>query len=349
MSRRAILTKQYWREFRRDLKRSKKDKRARRGAFLRLAALAYFIWVLWFYGDAVYSVHDSGTYAILGGMATIIVVVLVGRKVSHLLDERRQFREDLAATPSGTAERLQRLALGELAITERALSELWLSRYTLPEGFEVRTRRIQIDKLREARVWDEMPSDARQWMMRPDGDWTIAISLATLSGAESLHTLLWALFLIQELRSLDELAKPLPFAVIAKTLRRTARGVRPTWDLRVARNDAHIFFTRCYAEHIHRGTTKADDENQQAAITEWMTGINEGNIADSFAGDLTIAELDATSLDQVGRSSARRMVTLDAVLQLMDGVDAWSRLTELVYGSFVGEETSTEEPEAASS
>jgi len=349
MARRDILTGQFWREFRRDLKRSKKDKRSRMGLLFRTALLTYFVGVAWFYGSQVYGLHDTETYVILGLMLAVVLVAIGGRAVSNWLDERRVFAEDLAATPPNIAERLQRLALGELAMTARALSELWLSTHVLPAGYEARTRKIQIDKLREANVWDEMPSDARRWMMCPDGEWAAERSVAVLSRAETLHTLLWALFMVPALRRLDELAAPLAFASIAKALRGRARGVRPTWDLRIARNEANEFFIRCYAERVHRGLQTADDENQRKAIEDWMDGIAEGAIADAFAGDLTIAELDEASLDQVGRSAALRMVTLDAVLGLMDGRDEWERLTVLVYGSMAGGGKAVEGSEALAS
>jgi hypothetical protein len=348
MSRRAVFTKTYWREFRRDLKRSKKDKRARLGVMMRLAALFYFVGILWYYGGGVYRLHDSATYFTLGCGALVLAVIVAGRKISHWLDERQQIAEDLAATPDGVAERLQRLALGQLAMTERALSEVWLLKHEVPAGFEPRSRKIQIDKLRDAFLWEEIPTEVRAWMMRPDGEWPPERSAHVLLGAETLHSLLWALFLLPELRRLDQLAAPLKFAPIAKALRGKARGVRPTWDLRVARNQANELFVRCYAERVHRGLQDPDNEQQKAAIEDWMEGIAGGDVADAFAGDETIAELDEATLGQVGRSAARRLVILDLILNVMDGVECWPKLTTLVYGPLLPYEADEDEVVASS-
>jgi hypothetical protein len=131
-------------------------------------------------------------------------------------------------------------------------------------------------------------------------------------------------------------------------LRGKARGVRPTWDLRVARNQANELFVRCYAERVHRGLQDPDNEQQKAAIEDWMEGIAGGDVADAFAGDETIAELDEATLGQVGRSAARRLVILDLILNVMDGVECWPKLTTLVYGPLLPYEADEDEVVASS-
>ena len=345
MTRRSFFTLQFWREYRRDVLRSGRDARARKSLLLRSALLVYFLGVLWWYGSAVYRTHDAATYVLLGVLLLVAAGILVARSIAHRLDDRRRVKADLADTPPGVAQGLQDLAYGALALTERAVSELWLSRHTLPEGYEPAARRIQIDALRKSGTWDTMPSAARQWMMRPDGEWPLQIVGDVLAGAEILHTMLWVLYLAPELRALDSLVKPISLSKTAVALREPARGVRPLWDMRVQRNAAQQYFVRCFAEGVHRGSATARDEEQRIALDEWASGFHKGESPDVFAGDKTISESDAETLEMVRRSAACRTVVLDGAMALMDGCDAWETLTRLVYRPLI--EAQTADPETA--
>ena len=338
MTRRSLFTRQFWREYRRDVFRFAKDPRARKDVLLRTASLLYFAAVLLWYGSAVVRTHDTATYVLLSGLLLLAAVALAGRKIALMLEERRSLAQDLAATPAEVAQGLQDLAYGALAVAERAVSELWLSRHTIPEGFEPAARRIQIEALRKTGTWNTMPAAARHWMMRPDGGWPPATVADVLAGAEILHSLLWVLYLTPELRPVEGLSAPISLKETAAALRKPVRGVRPTWDLRVERNKAQTYFQRCFAEGVYRGTVSVQDEEQRAAMNEWAVGFQDGSVADAWAGNDPIHASDVDTLAMVHRSSACRILTLEGATALMEGLDHWPAMTRLVYRPLLDEE-----------
>src|SRR6185312_10170886 len=194
-----ILTREFWRSYVLDARRLRRDKHARR----------YFAAIL-------YSLHDAATAIVLGIILAIIFAILGGVRWSHHRESRRQLLADIASAPPGVAERLQRMAHSLTAANERALSEAWLAKHVLPEGFVATTRRVKIDALKEQGARDELPIKVRDWMMRPDGEWPAERAAGVLLSAETLHTLLWAIGLLPRLRRLDRMVDPLPFDKLAK-------------------------------------------------------------------------------------------------------------------------------------
>jgi hypothetical protein len=349
MTRRSLFTRQFWREYRRELYRARRDGRARNGLFLRTGLLLYTVGVLCWYGFGVYSTHDNATYLLLSIMVGMMLVVLAVRYIAHKLDERRCLAENLAATPPGIAGNLRDLAYGALAVTERALSELWLANNTVPEGFEPIGRRIQIEALRKTGTWTTMPAAAREWMMRPDGSWALQTVADVLSRAESLHTLLWALYLTKELRPLEGLLGPVSIQKIAKALQQPLRGVRPTWDLRVAKNRAQEYFVRVLAECVHRGTVSVSDTQRREQLGAWAEGFHGKDAPDLYAGNNTISELDNDDVDRLHRSAAHRVVTLEGCLALMDGEDVWLNFMHFIYQPLLRDTQTPADEEAAKS
>jgi hypothetical protein len=337
MKRRAIFTRTFWLDCALDARRFGRDKRARRSFVFRNLAVIYCIAVLSYYWAIVHSLHDPGTEIALAVILAIIGGIIGAVRWSQYRESRRQLAVDIASAPPHVTAHLQRLTHGLAAVSERALGELWLKKNTLPEGHSVLTRRIQIDALKARGVWDDLPAEVRDWMIRPDGSWPDLQIASVLASAETLNTLLWTLGLARELRPVNSLVEPLRFDRLAKALKKPAPGVRPTWDLRVARNDAQQYFIRCYAENIHRGVTIAKTDEQREAVEEWIKGIQSGDHPDALAGSETIGEIEASTLDLVGRSAARRVQALSLVMELLDGEDRWINLTNAVYSSFISQ------------
>ena|SRR5665213_986023 len=341
MNRRAIYTRAFWQDYVLDARRFRRDKRARRSFVGRNLALIYCIAVLSYYWAIVHSLHDPGTEIVLAVVLAIIGAIIGAVRWSQYRESQRQLAADIASAPPDVTAHLQRLTYGLAAASERALGELWLKKNTLPEGHSALTRRIQIDILKTRGGWDDLPPKTRDWMMRPDGSWPGSQIASVLASAETLNTLLWTLGMTHKLRPAHNLVEPIRFDKLAKALEKPAPGVRPTWDLRLARNDAHQYFIRCYAENIHRGVAIAKSDEQRKAVDEWMDSIQSGDHPDVLAGSETIGEVERSTLEMVQRSAACRFQTLSLVMRLLDGEDRWEELTETVYAAFISE---TEEP-----
>ena len=334
MVRSSLFTRQFWRDYLVDARRFSRDKRARKNILARTLLVLGLLAYLGYYVALLGSLHDP--VSVLGiGVGLLGIVVVVGAtRISQRREARRQLAADIASAPTETTVRLQHLAHGTAAITERALGELWLQSNTVAEEQTVTTRQIQIQALKRAGVWEVLPLPVRSWTIRPDGSWSPGVTAAVLSRAEFLHTLLWILGLAQTLRSLETMGKPLNFRQLARALKLPAPGIRPTWDMRIERNRANEYFVRCYAERIHRGDLEADDQEQKRAVETWMGEIDSGEIPDALAGVATIGELDTSHLHQVGLSAACRLRALTLVMELLDGVDVWTDLEVMAYGMF---------------
>lgn len=326
-----VLTKDFWREFWLDLRRARKHGPARKAVGLRLLLLFYLIGYI-SYNVAIFrSLHDPMLEAASGGVLLLTFAIIGAVKVSQWREARAQLRQDIAGTPVGVADLLQKYAHALTALNERALSELYLSKYALPEHLQVTTRRVTIDSLREAGAWEAVPVEVRAWMMRPDGEWPVAVALSLLSSAETLHSLLWALALLPRIRPLDDLLRPLDFAKLAKLLQKAAHGVLPTWELRVERNAATKFLSRCHAERIARGSIEAESDEQKKVVDEWIDAINDHRKPEAFIGAQSVAELDEDELFSASRAAALRVLTLARVIDILDGRPAQEELSSVIF------------------
>ncbi len=336
MQRAPIYKRQFWRDFRIDILRFRKDPRARKSVRLKIGFFAYLIGAVCYYGHFFYSFHDPATAIGLGFALFMMFAIFAANWYSQKREAHKNLEADFASVPAEVTAHVQRLAHGLAAITERALGERWLIRNTVPEGHTVITRRITIDALKQFGVWDEMPSPAREWVMRPDGSWPLDRVARVLATGELLNTLLWALGLQNCLRPTDELLTPLSMKKLASVLKRPAPGIRPTWDLRVERNRAIEYYGRCYAEQVHRNEVVPENDEHEAALRAWMEEISENPHEDVLAGALTVRELEQPAVWQATLSSAYRGHVLSLLMSLLDGEDTWIDLTNTVYACLLG-------------
>lgn len=335
MQRLNIFTRQYWRDFRIDIQRADRDPRARKKLLLRVFLLIYLVGVICYYSEFFYSFHDLPTAIGIGVVTVLFYGAIAAAAWSERRAARRQTLADISSVPTETTAHVQRLAHGLAAITERALSEAWLSHNVVPEGHSPVMRRISIDALRKHGAWDDMPVEARDWMMRPDGTWPTERIAQVMMRAETLNTLLWALALIKTLRPVEDFLQTLSLKSLAAALQKPAPGIRPTWDMRIERNLAFAYFNRCYAEGIHCGEFASDNEEQRKAVERWMKEIAEQPEGDYLAGAATVGELDAGRLYQGAMSAVGRANTLRLLMEILDGEDVWAELEEQVYGGLL--------------
>jgi hypothetical protein len=348
MSPQTIFRREYWKQFRIDLLRSRRDSRARKSLLLRIAFLIYCVAVLVYYYSLFHSLHDTESEVVMGFVLIVIFAIIAGVRFSQWRESQQQAAADIASVPAETTARVQHLAYGMAAVMERALGERWLQTHTVPEGATVVSRNIQIETLRKHGVWDEMPSAARIAMMEPDGSWPVARINYILSTGEKLNTLLWALALQPTLRPVEDLLSTLSMKKLAVALQKPAPGLRPTWDIRPVRNRAFDYFWRCYAEGVHRGDLAPVDETQANAVENWMSDIASHPQQDYLAGASTIRELPTDVVRQAGSSSVQRAVVLNHIMNILDGQDDWGELTNLIYAPLLPTQDADPAPSASS-
>ena len=348
MAPQPIFRREYWKQFRIHLLRFRRDPRARKSLLLRIAFLAYSIGVLVYYGSFLYSLHNPVAAAFVGCVFILILAVIAAVRFSQRRESQRQAAADISSVPVATTARMQQLAYGLAAVIERSLGERWLQANTVPGGATIVSRSIQIESLRKHGVWNEMPSAARIAMMEPDGSWPAGRINFILSTGEKLNSLLWALALQSSLRPVEELLNTLSMKKLAWALQKPAPGIRPTWDLRLVRDQAFDYFWRCYAERIHRGDLAPVDEDHADAVANWMSEIASRSQQDYLAGASTIGELDTDAVRLAGSSSVQRAIILDHIINILDGKDVWRDLTHLIYAPLIPEkEANMPAPEPA--
>lgn len=327
-----MFTSESWKLFSMDVRRMRRDPHARLRVVLRIFFLApLLVWcglgLRFGFGDPASAVEILIASAVVGGF-----LLFVRWRIAR--DERKELAVELAETPRETVRRLQLMARGLAAAMARSLGELWLQQNTVPEGAQPLVRQKQIEHLKQSGTWDELPAGFRNWMARPDGSWPQQHTEWALSLGETLHTLLWVLALEQTLRPLEEIAQPLNLQTVAQKLEKDAPGVRPTWDLRVERNHAARYFSRCYAEAVYRGYAPGENDEQRRALVTRVDEIRRNGAPDAMSGTLTISEVEKNELLLLLRSASGRSRVLAIVMEILDGKEQWNALEKWVFAPF---------------
>lgn len=333
-----IFGRAFWKQFRIELVRFRRDPRARKSVVRRIWLIVILTGWIFYEAALVHSLHDPATEVGMLALLFAILGVMGAVRFSQWRESQRQLATDIASVPKETTAHVQRHAYGLAAMIERALGERWLKSNVVPDGHMVITRSIQIEALRKHGVWDEMPVSARTAMMEPDGAWTEDRIRSVLVTGEKLNSLLWALSLQSSLRPVEELLTVLSMKNLSQALQSAAPGIRPPWDIRPERNRAYEYFWRCYAERVHRGDLSAESESQATAVAAWIKEIDSNPQGDYLAGASTIGEIDIHAVRTAGSHSIQRAIILDRLMDLLDGKDVWGELTEFVYGPLLERE-----------
>jgi len=226
-------------------------------------------------------------------------------------DERRRMRCYFA-----------RLVLLHAVMVDRASSEMFLKRKTLPEGFEVTSRRLHLALLKAHDIWEHMAQADREAMMMPDGHWDWELINRVVLAMEPLRLLRWMLRIDFYL---PVIGKQLKFDYqisreFVETPQKALDGDKLLGGpaLRLARDSAATFFNRCVAEGISRGYfNPRDDEGAQWA-RQMSAALNGKQHEDLVLGDTLVSEANEQDVRWATMLSHRRLNFLRWSLSLLN-------------------------------
>jgi len=312
-----IFSSSFWRSYWVALRRSRRDRRDLKNVVRFTAALLLFVG---YYGYVIGSFAQHGAGSILLLFLSVFTLALFLRWISNRRDEKAAEREDLANVNIGLRNRLAEDGFVLATLLTRASSEAMLKQKELPPGVEVITRRAQIEKLKSLRKWDTLPGAVRRLLLLPDGHWSQEQIQSTYPCFEILRCLRWTLYIDDSLTSLTYLPKmnyetaqsifENPQPILDGT------RLRPTWDIRVERNQADAFFSRCLAEAIGRGLISASSDETKTWAYDVSETARQPEVRDLLAGINTIAEIDDSTVRYLGALSLQRFRCLQVLLDL---------------------------------
>ncbi len=340
-----IFSSSFWRSYWVALRRSKRDRRDLKNVIRFTVGLMFLIG---YYGYLIWSFALNGAGSILGLFALIIGGAILLRWISNRHDEKIAEREEAANVDTAVRDRLAEDGFVMATLLSRASSEAMLKAKELPPEVEIITRRVQIDKLRNLDNWEKLTGTVRELLLLPDGRWSQEQIQGTYSCFEILRCLRWTLCTDNSLTPLTSLPKmnykashsifTNPASILSGT------RLRPTWDIRVERNQADAFFSRCLAEAIGRGTITASSDETKT----WATGVNDTarlpDVRDVLAGIQTISEVDDFTLRYLASLGLLRYECLRLLIDIQGENPDWKAWEVLCFPKTpIGEEAESEE------
>ena len=312
-----IFSSSFWRSYWVALRRSKRDQRDRKNVIKFTVGLLFFTA---YYGYVIGSFALNGAGSILLIFVSVIAGALLLGWISNRSDEKAAEREALADVDTVLRTRLAQDCFIIATVLSRASSEATLREKELPSGVEVITRRVQIDKLRTLSEWETLTSEVRELLLLPDGHWSQRQIQSTYTYFEIVRCLRWVLCADNSLTPLSAFPKMNygdSHSIFANPTPILSGGrLRPTWDLRVERNKADAFFSRCLAEAIGRGTISASGDETKT----WASDVNETarlpEVRDVLAGVQTISEVDDHTLRYLACLGLQRYDCLRLLIDL---------------------------------
>jgi hypothetical protein len=343
---RLFFSKNYWalvrrRHFWRDswvaARRAHKDRRARKQMRLLLTVILTPVLCLFFTGLLL-----AAAGSLAAGQPGLAVGFLAGSAIAWVRSRnaRREAETLKLFAPETPVEwvvsselrrRVAELALVYAVMGDRAGSEGFLAVKTLPEGFEVATRRVHVSVLKEHGLWDRLGAEEKDLLLRSDGHWENEVAKRTsLYTLDLVRVLRWVLRVDQFLpvvgSTLEQdyaLAKEL--VVDPKRLFDGSEVVKRK-ALEIARDAAHHYFQRCAAEGVKRGYFEPESEKN----AEWSRAYS-----DQMAGRQSEDLLLGTKIVSEADEGAVRLATVLALRRY--------RLCVWLVGVFAGETEMVEE------
>lgn len=322
---RMLLRKATWGEAWASLKRVHKDRRARKHlyaiAVMVLAPAVCAAYVAWLVG--------SGAVFLIPFVIPVLWLI-----------RRRNRREDpaqlsLSAPPqpvhhelseSEQAEirnYLSRLALGYAVFLDRAASEAFLKRNTLPEGHQVVSRRIHLELLRNTGVWDRLTQSDREAMIAADGNWDWTTINRIALAIEPVRLLRWILRLDfylpligKQLQVDSRLAHELveqPGKVLE------GRDLASVEMMQTGLNSARQFVVRCVAELIARGVHEPANEEMREWATKASSAVSGDQNEDLLIDGQLVSESPEDRIRWAASLSQKRADFLKWTIDLVEG------------------------------
>ncbi len=299
--------------------RSPKDQRARqklRSLILLIARIAYIVGVVIF---AFYAAAKE-SFSVALVQTAFYVALFGGVGLYAWWSERRDARlaeETSPAVPKALKLAIYREAYLLATLLERAGSERALEK-EIPSKFEVITRRVLIDRLRDSGMMERLERQFLDLLLAPDGHWTEKEKQLVEQMWEFLAVMGWALGL-SELRPLA-LTPEYKLSLAAQIIEaREPEGLHflASWDIRPERDQTDEFFVRCWAELISRGEINSENAEEVVKICSEMQA--QRGFDDYLVGTQTISELPSETLYLAALRTYRRGEILRQLVEILCG------------------------------
>jgi len=244
---------------------------------------------------------------------------------SHEEDEKALFRlsdhKPVHIEPSETAvESLRSETLRLWLLLWRASSELFLSEKTLPANVEVVTRRAVLDKLEDLDLRSALSSEELQLHLLPDGDWSKEVALRHLFRVAELEALQYSCGFANELSPVEDF-ETLP-RVDVEGIRGLTKGARrpskETFEIRHESEMTAVFYLRCLAEQVKRGSVERPLEEEQRQILEEASAKAGDPNADLLIGTKIISEVESDKLNIATSQAYMRFSALRHALSMLE-------------------------------
>ncbi len=320
------------------LRRAGRDPQARWNLFRLtlslLAFAAYLSWLFFYFRGLTLDFGRTGNFIIgivFGGFALVAAAGFVQQKL-----DRRSVDRDNPVIPISTRLGIYREACLLATLLERLGSEIAMEK-ELPDGIEVITRRVLLDRLHQLNLRDDLKPQLRDILLAPDGHWPQELKNRAFQAWECFTVLRWVLGLGALTPLTDQPNYKLADINALFAIKQMEKlNVLPAWDIRPARNNTTLFFNRCWSELTARGAIRdATEETVQHAIEARETIQSEGYTADFLVGVRTVPELQDQQLWQITVRTYHRMQMLALLVDITSGDKPTSEIRTLFAGFFI--------------
>jgi hypothetical protein len=319
------------------LHRSPRDAQARKHTFRLLFSLLFFpayITVYAFFIRGAYRENGSDIlYTVIGSVSFVILLTLVIAFFQNR--EQRDADRDSPVISIATKLGIYREACLLATLLERLGSEIGMEK-ELPEGIEVITRRVLLDRLAKFDLREGLEPELRDALLAPDGHWPQNLKNRAFGTWECLYVLRWVLRLGELQPPSDKPDYKTTDASVLFSIKQPEKlNVLPAWDIRPARDVAEQFYHRCLAERVARKEMPdATEEQVQLAIDFRESVEAKGYAPDYMVGTQTILELPSELLWLVFVRAYHRMSTLALLVEVTGGEKSASEIRSLFAGYF---------------
>jgi hypothetical protein len=202
----------------------------------------------------------------------------------------------------------------------RASSEQFLGGNALPEGKEVLTRRVILDKLEMFDLRVDLTDKERDLHLLPDGAWmpeSIIESLFRVAELEALQYACGAIRMLSPIEDFDRIQR-----IEIESIRSAAKDIawqpHDTFDIRRERDMAAVFYLRCLGEQVQRGVVNNNlDEADSKILDEATIGAGNHN-TDLLIGTKIVREIETDKLNLAAGQSYLRFKALQHALSTLE-------------------------------
>lgn len=202
----------------------------------------------------------------------------------------------------------------------RASSEHFLGEKTLPEGAEVLTRRVILDKLDSLGLRRELSSKELSLHLTPDGEWSkesVLNNIFRVAELEALQYACGAINILSPIEDFDRLQQ-INTERIRNATTDTVWRPRETSDIRRERDMAAAFYLRCFGEQLRRGIVQQSlDEEGQKVIREATVSADDHS-SDLLIGTKIVSDIENDKLNLATGQAYLRITALQHALSVLE-------------------------------